>query len=89
MFLRYRENKVDFQILKFKDILEKVVPLFISMPGEKSKDFYDFYKAVEILKVKGHLTEEGLNQIRILKAPARATRAGLLRWGMNRGRDTQ
>lgn len=89
VFLRYRENKVDFQILKFKDILEKVVPLFISMPGEKSKDFYDFYKAVEILKVKGHLTEEGLNQIRILKAPARATRAGLLRWGMNRGRDTQ
>jgi len=49
VFLRYRENKVDFQILKFKDILEKVVPLFISMPrlggSEKSKDFYDFYKA--------------------------------------------
>ena len=44
MFLRFRENKVDFQILKIKDLSEKVIPLFQSIPlqGVKSKDFADF-----------------------------------------------
>ena len=48
MFLRYRENKVDFQILKFKDLTGKVIPLFQRVPlqGVKSIDFTDFNKAV-------------------------------------------
>nr|YP_009741025.1 LAGLIDADG endonuclease [Fusarium pseudograminearum]YP_010390907.1 LAGLIDADG endonuclease [Fusarium louisianense]YP_010391118.1 LAGLIDADG endonuclease [Fusarium ussurianum]YP_010391175.1 LAGLIDADG endonuclease [Fusarium vorosii]AYN73101.1 LAGLIDADG endonuclease [Fusarium graminearum]QID42285.1 LAGLIDADG endonuclease [Fusarium culmorum]UPX01858.1 LAGLIDADG endonuclease [Fusarium gerlachii]DAC73461.1 TPA_asm: LAGLIDADG endonuclease [Fusarium graminearum CS3005]QID41609.1 LAGLIDADG endonucle len=77
VFLRFRENKVDFQILKLKDLTDKVIPLFqsISLQGVKSKDFADFCKAVDIMKVKGHLTNEGLDQIRRLKA------------GMNRGRE--
>ena len=77
VFLRFRENKVDFQILKLKDLTDKVIPLFqsISLQGVKSKDFADFCKAVDIMKVKGHLTNEGLDQIRRLKA------------GMNRGKE--
>jgi len=77
VFLRFRENKVDFQILKLKDLSDKVIPLFqsISLQGVKLKDFADFCKAVEIMKVKGHLTSEGLNEIRKLKL------------GMNRGRE--
>jgi len=77
VFLRFRENKVDFQILKLKDLSDKVIPLFqsISLQGVKFKDFTDFCKAVEIMKVKGHLTSEGLNEIRKLKL------------GMNRGRE--
>lgn len=76
VFLRFRENKVDFQILKLKDLSEIVIPLFKNMPlqGAKSKDFVDFSKAVDIMKVKGHLTNEGLEQLRKLKV------------GMNTGR---
>lgn len=76
VFLRFRENKVDFQILKIKDLSEKVIPLFQSIPlqGVKSKDFADFCKAAEIMKVKGHLTNEGLDQLHKLKV------------GMNTGR---
>uniref|UniRef100_UPI0030DF66BF hypothetical protein n=1 Tax=Dematophora necatrix TaxID=2751867 RepID=UPI0030DF66BF len=77
VFLRFKENKVDFQILKFKDLTEKVIPLFQNIPlqGIKQQDFVDFCKAVEIMKEKGHLTHEGLNQISLLKN------------GMNRGRE--
>lgn len=76
VFLRFRENKVDFQILKIKDLSDKVIPLFqsIHLESVKHEDFIDFAKAVEILKIKGHLTKEGLDQIHKLKA------------GMNRGR---
>ena len=65
-----------FQILKIKDLSDKVIPLFQSIPlqGVKSKDFADFCKAVDIMKVKGHLTNEGLDQLNKLKM------------GMNRGR---
>ena len=69
MFLSFRENKVDFQILKFKDLTDKVIPLFQSIPlqGVKSSDFQDFCAVVNIMKEKGHLTLEGLNQIRKIK----------------------
>lgn len=76
VFLRFRENKVDFQILKFRDLCEKVLPLFqsIDLQGVKSKDFADFCKAIEIIKKKEHLTVEGLDKLRVLKQ------------GMNKGR---
>jgi hypothetical protein len=34
----------------------------------KSEDFADFCKVVDIMKVKGHLTVEGLDQIHKIKA---------------------
>ena len=76
VFLRFKESKVDFQILKFKDLSEKVIPLFQNIPLEstKHKDFVDFCKAVEIMKEKGHLTNEGINLLYKLKM------------GMNKGR---
>lgn len=76
VFVSLKGNRLDFQIVKFKDLCDKVIPLFqsISLQGVKSKDFADFCKVIEIIKVKGHLTNQGLNQIRKLKA------------GMNRGR---
>ena len=77
MFLRFKENKVDFQILKFKDLTDKVISLFQRIPlqGVKSKDLADFCKAVEIIKIKKHLTNEGLDLLHKLKM------------GMNRGRE--
>jgi hypothetical protein len=76
VFKRSKEDKVDFQIRKFGDLTDKVIPLFqrISLQCVKSKDFSDFCKAADIMKVKGHLTQEGLDQIRRIKA------------GMNTGR---
>jgi hypothetical protein len=40
-------------------------------------DYLDFVKVIELMKEKEHLTEEGLNQIRKIKA------------GMNRGRSEE
>lgn len=76
VFLRFKENKVDFQILKFKDLSGKVIPFFQNIPleGEKYQDFVYFSKAVEIMKGKGHLTNQGIDQLYKLKM------------GMNRGR---
>jgi len=55
---------------------ENIIPLFKNylILGEKSKDFSDFCKVLEMIKVNKHLTKEGLEQIRIIKA------------GMNTGR---
>jgi len=57
--------------------LEKVIPLFQNIPiqGVKSLDFLDFCKAVEIMKQKGHLTNEGISLLYKLKI------------GMNKGRE--
>ena len=70
VFNRPREDKVDFQIRKLEDLTDKVVPFFQRIPlqGVKSKDFEDFCKVVDIMKVKGHLTVEGLDQIHKIKA---------------------
>lgn len=70
-------NAVEFRVRSFSDIEKIIIPFFFKyrLQGVKSKDFADFCKAVEIMKVKGHLTSEGLNEIRKLKS------------GMNRGRE--
>jgi hypothetical protein len=44
------------------------------LQGVKSKDFKDFCKVAELMENKAHLTAEGLDQIRQIKA------------GMNTGR---
>lgn len=69
-------TRVSFQVTKFTDLKDKVIPFFekYSLHGAKNKDFADFSKVVELIKNKGHLTQEGLEQIRKIKA------------GMNRGR---
>ena len=70
VFKRSKENKVDFQIRKFSDLANKVVPFFrrISLQGAKSQDFKDFCRGVDIMKEKGHLTHKGLDQLRQIKA---------------------
>jgi hypothetical protein len=65
-----------FVVSKFSDIETKIIPFFnkYSIQGIKALDYADFKSAAEIIKVKGHLTEKGLETIRELKA------------GMNTGR---
>jgi hypothetical protein len=77
---KYRERKKgltgDFEIAKFSDLHDKVIPFFekYQIVGSKFQDYSDFKKVAELMKNKVHLTEEGLIQIRQIKA------------GMNRGR---
>lgn len=69
---------VQFIVSNFSDIVDIIIPFLKKYPvyGVKALDFADFQRAAEIMKVKGHLTKDGLDQIRILKAE------------MNRGRQT-
>jgi len=67
----YRHKElIDFQVTKFSDLINKVIPFFDKFPilGVKYEDFLDFCKIADIMKVKGHLTASGLDQIRIIKA---------------------
>ena len=66
----------DFTVTSIKDIERKILTFFDKYPLLESKllNLKDFNEAFKIMKVKGHLTEEGLNKIRVIKA------------GMNTGR---
>ena len=59
-----------FVVTKFSDIRNKVIPFFdkYKIEGVKSLDFEDWYKVAKIIETKGHLTKEGLDRIRNIKA---------------------
>ena len=59
----------EYEVSKFKDIIEKIIPFFDKylIVGDKSKDYFLFKQAAEIMIKKGHLTDIGLQQIIILK----------------------
>ena len=56
---------VYFNVVKFSDIYEKIIPFFKTnqIIGVKSLNFNDWCAAAEIVKQSKHLTEDGLNQI--------------------------
>jgi len=62
------KNRETFELVfaKFADIENKIIPFFAKYPvaGAKLLDFQDFCKVALIMKEKGHLTIEGVNQIR-------------------------
>ena len=57
-------------VTKLSDIEEKIIPFFNKFPiwGVKAEDFADFCRARELMKEKKHLTAEGLEEIRQIKA---------------------
>jgi hypothetical protein len=71
-----RPSGVNFVVYKFSDIFEKIIPFFQSYPlqGIKYMDYWDFCEVANIMKDKGHLTDEGVRRIKSLKS------------GMNTGR---
>lgn len=73
-----RKEAGDFKVLSIKDINTKIVPFFKAYPlqGVKSLNFSDWKLAVEIMENKGHLTEEGLNKIQIIKMGMNTKRFG-------------
>ena len=76
IIIRSRQKAVDLKVTKFSDIYNKIIPFFKKHPikGAKSEDFKDFCLVADMMKEKKHLTTEGLNQIKLIKA------------GMNKGR---
>lgn len=71
-----QKEAVIFEVKKLSDINEKIIPFFKKYPilGVKSKNFESWCEVADIMKHKKHLTPEGLDQIRKIKAE------------MNRGR---
>lgn len=55
----------EFIVTKFSSIVDIIIPFFQKYPilGVKALDFVDFCQVAEIIKVKGHLTKSGLEQI--------------------------
>jgi hypothetical protein len=68
---------VVFRVSSHNDIINIIIPLFEKYPiqGNKYLDYADFMKVALLMKNKVHLTPEGLDQIRKIKA------------GMNTGRE--
>lgn len=67
---------ISFRVTKFKDITEKVIPFFDNYPllGSKLKDFKDFKEITKLMASKGHLTPEGLIEIKKIKSSMNSLR---------------
>lgn len=65
-----RGGAVNFCVLKFSDIESKIIPFFNEYPivGIKSKYFEGFCTVAELMKNKEHLSPEGLEKVRQIKA---------------------
>lgn len=74
--IKKEKTAVRFIVTKFKDIDQRIIPLFKKMPviGSKLLNFEDFCKAAEIIRCKQHLNIEGMKKLKNIKA------------GMNTGR---
>ena len=73
---KHSQNAVVFRATKFSDLMECLIPFFdkYKIIGVKSEDYQDFKKVAQLMEKKAHLTIEGLEDIRRIKAK------------MNRGR---
>ena len=71
-----RKPAISLTIVKFSDIINKIIPLFEnnSLFGVKKLDYLDWCKVAKLINEGKHLTLEGLNLIRSIKS------------GMNKGR---
>jgi hypothetical protein len=59
-----------YRVEMFRDNNEKIIPFFYKYPifGVKAQDFNDWCKVADLITQKKHLTKEGLNEIRKIKA---------------------
>jgi len=65
-----RGPAVEYSVYKFSDVYVKILPFFSEhkVRGVKAWDFQDWCRALEIIQAKGHLTQEGLDEILKIKA---------------------
>ena len=67
---RVNQDCVDFVITKFSDHINILIPFLqkYTLCSAKYREFQDFKQVAEIMKNKGHLTKEGLEQISKIKS---------------------
>ena len=55
--------------MDFFFITNKIIPLFNEYPliGVKREDYLDFVKTAELIKSKDHLTEDGIEKIKLIR----------------------
>jgi hypothetical protein len=72
----YSKGMVKFKCIRFTDISSIIIPFFKEhYPlGNKRLDFVDFCIVVKLMEDKAHLSEEGLEQIRSVKAGMKTKR---------------
>jgi hypothetical protein len=70
------KSSEEFIVSKFSDIESKIIPFFNKYPlhGDKSKDFDSFKRVAIIIKNKGHLTTEGLEELLKIKGGMNSVR---------------
>lgn len=69
-YARSEHNFGEFIVTKFSDITDKIIAFFEKYPiqGVKSLDSTEFKRVAELMKNKDHLSQEGLEKIRQIKA---------------------
>lgn len=77
-------SAITYRVSKINDILEKIIPFYLKYPmvGYKALDFSNFCKVAELVKNKAHLTEDGLQKIKGIKAQMGKSRLALLPNGL-------
>lgn len=62
-------NEGQYLVTVFSDIYEKIIPLLNEYPllGVKKEDYLDFVQIAELIKSKDHLTEQGVEKIKLIK----------------------
>lgn len=65
-----------FSVAKFTDIRYEIIPFFAKYPlvGVKRQDYLDFVKVAGLMEEKDHLTVEGIEEIRKIKASMNQSR---------------
>ena len=68
--INYEGNVIIYTVTKIDDITQNIIPFFkkYKIQGVKAKDFADWCKAAELINEKKHLTKEGLENIKQIKA---------------------
>lgn len=74
---RRKGEACDFTVTSVSSIEKRIIPFFVEheLQGSKLLNYKDFKKVFDIVKAKGHLTADGLEQIKLIKL------------GMNSARD--
>jgi hypothetical protein len=59
-------DRYTISVANISDLVNIIIPLFEECPiyGAKYQDFLDFAQGIHIIKEKGHLTQEGLNELK-------------------------
>lgn len=71
-----RETYV-YRVVSLSNIIEKIIPFYQNnlIHGVKNQDFQDFVRIAELMKDNKHLTPEGVEKIKLIKAGMNSVRS--------------